>query len=116
MTAWAPWIKNKVTFVVRVGNGSESLLPGGIPDLQFDIFGVAVDSFESEIDADGGHVVFVELVIGEPEEKTRLADRGIADNDVFEKVVVLSISARHCAYNWFILFENEIFYKSLWLS
>ena len=60
------WIRIKSTFVVSVGNGSEPLLSGGIPDLKFDIFRVGVDSFEPEIDADGGHVVFVELVVGEP--------------------------------------------------
>jgi hypothetical protein len=34
--------------------------------LKFDIFRVGVDGFEPEIDADGGHVVFIELVVGEP--------------------------------------------------
>ena len=69
MTAWAPIFKLKIsnTFVVGVGNGSESLLAGGVPDLQFDVFVIGVDGFEAEINTDGGHVVFVELVVGETE-------------------------------------------------
>ena len=59
-------MKNK-TFIVGVGDSSEPLLTGCIPDLQFDIFVIGFDSFESEINTDSGHIVLVELVVGEPE-------------------------------------------------
>lgn len=53
------------TFVVGVGDGSESFLACSIPYLQFDVFLIRGDCFESEIDADGCHVIFVKLVVGE---------------------------------------------------
>jgi hypothetical protein len=62
------------TFVVGICDGSEPLLSCGVPDLKFNVFVVGGDSFESEVDADGGHVVFVELVVCESEEEAALAD------------------------------------------
>ncbi len=106
MTAWAPWIDKDDTFVVSVGNGSESLLPGGIPDLEFNIFTVGIDSFESEIDTNGSHVVLIELVISKPEQETWFSYWWISDDNVLEEVIVLSTSARHWFNNWFILFSK----------
>lgn len=63
------------TFVVGICNGPESLLAGSVPDLQFDVFAVRVDSFESEVYSDGGHIVFVELVVCEPQQEAAFADR-----------------------------------------
>lgn len=55
------------TFVVGVGDGPKPLLASSVPDLQFDVFVVGSDSLESEVYADGGHVVLVELVVCESE-------------------------------------------------
>ena len=80
------------TFVVCVGDGSESLLAGGVPDLELDVFVVDVEGFEAEVYADCCHVVLGELVVGETEEETGFADGGVADDDVFEEVVVLTVT------------------------
>jgi len=66
---------NGVTFVVSIGDGPEPLLAGSIPDLELDILAVGVDCLEPEIYSDGGHVVFIELVVSEPEQEAALADR-----------------------------------------
>ena len=61
------------TFVVGVGDGSEPLLSCSIPNLQFDVFIVGVDSLESEINANCGHVVLIELIISKSEQQARLS-------------------------------------------
>lgn len=81
-----------VTFIVCIGYGPEPLLPRRIPDLQLDALLVDVQSLESEVDADGRHVVFVELVVSEPQQKAALADGAVAHYDQLEEVVVLAVS------------------------
>ena len=44
---------------------------------------------EPEVDTDGGHIILIELVIGESDEQARLADAGVSEKDHFEKVVVI---------------------------
>jgi hypothetical protein len=41
--------------------------------LKFDIFAVGGDSFESEINSNGGHVVLIELVVGESKQQAALS-------------------------------------------
>ncbi len=60
------WNKNICTFIVSVGNSSESLLSCCIPDLQFNIFLVTIYSFESKINTDGSHIILIELIISKP--------------------------------------------------
>lgn len=45
---------------------------------------------EAEVNADGGQVALLELVISEPPEKGALADGAVADDDYLEEVVVLA--------------------------
>jgi hypothetical protein len=68
------FVRSLYTFIVCVGDGAEAFLSSGIPDLKFDIFAVGSDSFEAEVDSDGGHIVFVELIVCKPEKKAALAD------------------------------------------
>ena len=58
------------TFVIRLGNRSESLLTSCVPNLQFDILIHYIDCFYSEVDSYGGHVAGRELGIGESQEET----------------------------------------------
>lgn len=62
------------TFVVGVGDGAETFLPCSVPYLEFDIFAVGGDSFEAEVDSNGGHIVFVELIVCEPEKEAAFAN------------------------------------------
>ena len=60
--------------VVGRGNGTVALLAGGIPDLRLDGLGVDLDRPGSELDADGGLGVDVELVAGESAQQVGLSD------------------------------------------
>jgi hypothetical protein len=62
------------TFVVCVGDGSESLLTSCIPYLQFDVFAIRIDCFESEIDSNGGHIIFVELIVSKPQQEATFSN------------------------------------------
>lgn len=67
----------------------KTLLTGGVPNLELNHLAVDVHCLKSEIYSDGSEVVFVELVVCETEEKARLADSSVADNDELVKEVVL---------------------------
>jgi hypothetical protein len=56
----------------RGSNGTESLLPGRVPDLELDLLPVDFDGTDLEIDTDGGYVVSVERVVREPEQQRAL--------------------------------------------
>ena len=73
--------------IVRIGNGSESLLPGGIPDLIFDALAVDVGSFGREFYSDGRFGVHGEGVVDESGEEVGLADSWVSDHDYFEELV-----------------------------
>jgi hypothetical protein len=45
-----------------------------IPNLQFDIFVIAGNRFESKIDANSGHVVFIELIVSKSKQQAAFAD------------------------------------------
>ena len=50
---------------VGPGNGPETLLAGGIPNLEFDGLSFHTECFRSEFDSDGGVIVLFELFVGE---------------------------------------------------
>jgi len=52
------------TTVVVVSDCTEALLSCSVPDLNLDLAAVHIDRFESEIDADSGHVLQGEVVLG----------------------------------------------------
>lgn len=57
------------TFIVSVDDGPKALLASSIPDLQLHYAIVNIEGLESEINSDGNHVVFIEIVVGEPQEE-----------------------------------------------
>jgi len=77
------------SFVVSIGNSPISLLSSCIPNLKLNLFTIMSERSESEVDTDGGHIVLVELIIGEPDEKARLADAGISKKYHLEKMVII---------------------------
>ena len=60
--------------VVASGDGSEGLLAGCIPNLEFDLFVADSDSASAEFDADGQIVVIAESFVGELQKQTGFAD------------------------------------------
>ena len=84
-----------LTLIVRIGDGPEPFLAGCVPDLQLDVLARAADCFESEVDTDGCHVIFVELVVSEPKQEATLSDWRIAYDDVFQEMVVFSTALAH---------------------
>ena len=60
--------------VVAGSNSLEALLAGRVPNLELADLVVNVDGTDLEVDADRGHEVLLELVVGESEEQAGLAD------------------------------------------
>lgn len=75
------------TSVVWTGDASEFLLAGCVPYLQSTSFVGHLYCFEAEIDSDGRHVVFFELVIAESYKKWAFSDSLVANNHYLERVV-----------------------------
>ena len=75
--------------VVSTGDGTETLLAGSVPDLEFALVVVHFEGFEFEVDADGRRVVLVVGVVGEAQEDPGFAGALAAHDDDFEQVVVL---------------------------
>ena len=75
--------------VVRGGDGAEALLAGGVPNLELDGLAVELDGADLKVDADGGDVGFRVGVVGESEEKARLADAGVSDEQELEEVIAV---------------------------
>ena len=51
------------TLIITAGDGLESLLTSGIPNLQFDLLSVHVDRSDFEVHSDCGHEIIVENII-----------------------------------------------------
>lgn len=78
-------------FVVSAGDGTESLLASGIPDLQLDCFVIEFERSASqakllklEVNAYCGEVAFLERVVSESSEERRLANGTVSDQDGLE--------------------------------
>lgn len=71
------------TSIVDGGNGLVFLLPGGIPDLELDIFVVYYFGFGYECSAEGWLAELVELVIGVTVKDAALTYAGIANHNAF---------------------------------
>ena len=104
------------TFVVRFGYGTETLLSGGVPDLQLDQLVLKVDDLYLEVDADGRKVVRSEGVVSETKEKTGLAHAGFADYKKLKEMVVFGIRHFFRCYFLFgyILGIKGIFYTYIY--
>lgn len=65
----------------------EALLPGGVPDLQLDpLPGLDLHQAGEEVHAHGGVGHLGEATLREPPDQTRLAHRGVPDDDEAELV------------------------------
>lgn len=61
--------------VVGGGNGAESLLAGGVPNLSLDFLGIDLQALGLELDAYGGLGVHIELVASIAGKEVGFADR-----------------------------------------
>jgi hypothetical protein len=57
--------------------------------LELDGLAVELDGADLKVDADGGDVGFRVGVVGESEEKARLADAGVSDEQELEEVIAV---------------------------
>jgi len=80
--------------VVGEGDGAESLLAGGVPNLSLDFLGVDFQALSLELDAYGGLGVHVELVPGVAGQQVRFPHRGVSDYDDLEEVLFSSLVLR----------------------
>ena len=62
------------TTVVWTGNRTKVLLPGSVPDLEFDVFVLDFDCFGTELDTDGDVVRETGFVLNELEDHAGFAD------------------------------------------
>lgn len=76
------------SFIVSGGNGFESFLPGGIPDMELDGLVVALYVSNLEINSNGWEERLVEQVIRESEENVGFSDGGVSDKENLEQVIV----------------------------
>jgi len=76
--------------VVRRGDGTETFLSCGIPNLKLDSLAFELNSTNLEVNANCRYVAFCIGIVCETEEKAGLSDAGVTDEKEFEEVVVLA--------------------------
>lgn len=81
--------------VISIGNGPESLLSGGIPNLVFNGFIFKMDSFGGKLHSNGGLWIHGEGVLYESGEQVSLAHTWITYHDYFVEEIELLL-AWHC--------------------
>ena len=62
------------TTIIRGGNGTETFLASGIPNLEFNTLPVEVNGLDFEIDTNGSNKGGGEGIVGETKEETRLTN------------------------------------------
>ena len=88
------------TSVVSAGDGPESLLARGVPNLQLAHLSLDLVHLEAEIDADGGQVVVDEVVVAVPDEEGGLADALVAhDHHLEEEILLFDHNYYHRVYD-----------------
>ena len=100
------YIEELFTFIVGIDNSSKSLLACSIPNLKFDDFIIDINWLESEIDANGNHIIFIELIICKPEEKRWLAYCTITNHNKFILMVILPTCV---LFHWFWIGLYEVY-------
>jgi hypothetical protein len=65
--------------VIGGGDGSETFLSGGVPDLQLDSLAIQLNRLDLEINTDSGDERRCELIITESKQETTLADTRVAN-------------------------------------
>jgi len=80
---------------VRGGDGAETLLPRGIPDLQLDSFAIDLHILDLEVNTDGGNESGGEGVISVTKQQARFAHTGISDHEQLA-LHIIGGSLAHC--------------------
>lgn len=75
--------------VVGLSDGLEPLLAGGVPDLHFDFDAVDIDGLDLEVDADGGDVRHLVLLVDVAQQDVGLPHCRVPDDHQLHQVVVL---------------------------
>ena len=70
--------------VISGGNGTETLLTSGIPDLKLDALAIELDSTNLEVNANGGDERGRKRVFAESQQAARFAYTGVADQEEFD--------------------------------
>lgn len=76
------------TFVIGLSNGLEPFLASSIPDLHFDFDAVDRDSFDFEIDSDGGNVSHLVFFIHVSEQYVGFAYSSVSDDHHLDQIIV----------------------------
>ena len=82
--------------VIRSGDATKRFLPGSVPDLQLDVFVVNRNHARTKLNTDSQVVDRLKSLVRKLQEKARLADTCVANDDVFEKV---GVGHRICGWN-----------------
>ena len=76
--------------VVGLGDVSEPFLTSGVPDLQLDLGFPNLDSFQFEVDADGGHIAVLEDPVTEFGQQVSFAYSTVPyDDDLGQEVMLV---------------------------
>lgn len=76
--------------VVRGRDGAESFLTCSIPNLQLDGLAFEFNSSDLKVNTNSADITLCVRVVCETEEKTRLSDTRVADEEKLEKIVVFA--------------------------
>lgn len=74
-------------FELPGGDGPETFLAGGIPNLQLDGLAVQLNGADFEVHADGGNIRLGVRVIRKSEQQARFAHARIANQEQLEQVI-----------------------------
>ena len=69
------------SFVVRLCDGFESLLACGVPYLHLDFDSIDIDGLDFKVDANGGDMRHLVLLVDVSEENVSFSDRSVSDDD-----------------------------------
>lgn len=72
------------SFVKRLGDIAESLLPGGVPDVEGNGLPVVLYSLDLEVDSDGRQIFVLERIVAVSNEQAGLADPTVAHHQVLQ--------------------------------
>ena len=77
-------------FIIARSDRLKPLLPCSVPQLQLYPLIAGCEHFDFEVDADCGHVVLGESVLGKTHQKTGFADAAVPNQNQFDQLVEMS--------------------------
>lgn len=75
-------------FIISLCDGSKSLLPSRVPELEANSFVPNCDSFDLEVNTDCSHVVAIKIFIAESQNQVSFSYPTVSDHDDFEHIIV----------------------------